>query len=25
MLDGAVVFDGSLAEYERSPEADVFA
>jgi len=25
MLDGGVVFDGSLAEYGRSPEADVFA
>jgi ABC-2 type transport system ATP-binding protein len=25
MLDGGVVFDGSLAEYERAPEADVFA
>jgi ABC-2 type transport system ATP-binding protein len=25
MLDGGVVFDGSLAEYEGSPEADLFA
>jgi ABC-2 type transport system ATP-binding protein len=25
MLDGSVVFDGSLAEYEGAPEADVFA
>jgi ABC-type multidrug transport system ATPase subunit len=25
MLDGGVVFDGSIGEYERSPEADVFA
>ena len=25
LLDGEVVFDGSIAEYERSPDADVFA
>ena len=25
LLDGRVVFDGALEEYERSPEADVFA
>ena len=25
MLDGGVVFDGSLADYEQAPEADVFA
>ena len=25
LLDGSVVFDGSLEEFERSPEADVFA
>ncbi|HEU4448427.1 MAG TPA: ABC transporter ATP-binding protein [Gaiellaceae bacterium] len=25
LLDGELVFDGSRAEYERSPEADVFA
>jgi ABC-type multidrug transport system ATPase subunit len=25
LLDGALVFDGSLDEFSRSPEADVFA
>lgn len=25
LLDGRLVFEGSIAEYERSPEADVFA
>jgi ABC-type multidrug transport system ATPase subunit len=25
LLDGALVFDGSLEEFLRSPEADVFA
>jgi ABC-type Na+ transport system ATPase subunit NatA len=25
LLDGALVFDGSLAEFGRAPQADVFA
>ena len=25
LLGGKLVFDGSIAEYKRSPEADVFA